>query len=49
MTILFSSFASVCLAILVVSGHILAQRLRGDVAVATSRLRMPSGGASDVA
>ena len=49
MTTLFPSFAGVCLALLVMSGHILAQRMRDDIAVGASRLRMPSGGASDVA
>lgn len=46
---LFSSFAGVFLAVLVVSGHILAQHMRGDVAVGASLLRSPPGGASDVA
>ena len=49
MTALFSSFAGALLAMLVISGHFLAQRLRGDVAVRAIRLRMPTGGNSDVA
>lgn len=49
MTTLFSSFAGALLALLVLSGHVLAQRMRGDVAVVASRRRMPPGGASDVA
>ena len=48
MTTLISSFASILLVLLVISGNALAQRMRGDVAVATVRRRMPSGGASDV-
>lgn len=49
MTTLLSSFAGVLLTLLVLSGHALAQRMRGDLAVVASRRRMPSGGASDVA
>jgi len=49
MTTLFSIFAGAFFAVLVISGHILAQRMRGDVAVGAGRLRMPPGGASDVA
>ena len=49
MTTLFSSFAGALLILLLLSGHILAQRMRGDLAVVASRRRMPSGGASDIA
>ena len=49
MTTLFSSFAGVLLAMLAISGQVLALRMRGDVAVREGRRRMPSGGASDVA
>jgi len=49
MTALFSSFAGALLGMLVISGHFLAQRLRGDVAVRAIRQRMPNCGASDVA
>ena len=49
MTTLFSSFAGALFVMLVISGHILAQHMRSDVAVGAGRLRMPSGGASDVA
>jgi hypothetical protein len=49
MSSLVPSFAGVLLAMLAVSGHMLAQRMRVDGAVGASRLRMPSGGASDVA
>ena len=49
MITLFSSFAGVLLTLLVLSGHVLAQRMRGDIAVVASHRRMPSGGASDVA
>ena len=49
MTVLFTSLAGVLLTLLVLSGHVLAQRMRGDLAVVVSRRRMPSGGASDVA
>jgi len=49
MVTLFSSFVCVLLTLLVFSGLILAQRMRGDVAVVASRRRMPSGGAADVA
>ncbi|MBP0465201.1 hypothetical protein J5Y09_14845 [Roseomonas sp. PWR1] len=49
MTTLFASFAGALLTLLVLSGHVLAQRMRGDLAVDASRRRMPPGGASDVA
>ena len=49
MTTLFISSAGALLTLLVLSGHVLAQRMRGDLAVVASRRRMPSGGASDVA
>lgn len=49
MVTLFSSFAGALLTLLVLSGHVLAQRMRGDVAVVASRRRMPPGGAADVA
>ena len=49
MTTLFVSSAGALLTLLVLSGCVLAQRMRGDLAVVASRRRMPSGGASDVA
>ncbi|MBC7431443.1 MAG: hypothetical protein H7345_05190 [Rubritepida sp.] len=49
MTILFTSLAGAMLTLLVLSGHVVAQRMRGDLEVVVSRRRMPSGGASDVA
>lgn len=49
MVTLFSGFGGVLLTLLVFSGHVLAQRMRGDVAVVATRRRMPSGGAADVA
>lgn len=49
MTTLFTSLAGTLITLLVLSAHVLAQRMRGDVAVVVSRRRMPSGGASDVA
>ncbi len=49
MSSLVFNFAVSLFALLVISGHALAQRMRGDVAVGASRQRMPSGGASDVA
>jgi hypothetical protein len=48
MTTLFSSFAGTLVALLVISGIVLAQLMRGNVTVAAGRLRMPSGAASDV-
>lgn len=49
MTIMFYSFAGTFLALLVLSGQVLVQRMRFDDAVAAGQRRMPSGGASDVA
>lgn len=49
MVTLFSGFGGVLLTLLVFSGLVLAQRMRGDVAVVATRRRMPSGGAADVA
>lgn len=49
MTMLFSSFGITFFAVLVISGHGLAQRMRGAVAAGAGRRRMPSGGASYVA
>jgi hypothetical protein len=48
MTTLFSSLAGVLLTLLILSGHALAQRMRGDLAFVASQRRMPAGGASDV-
>ena len=49
MSTVFISFSGALFTLLVLSGHVVAQRMRGDLAVVASRWRMPSGGASDVA
>jgi hypothetical protein len=49
MTRLFSSFAGICQAPQVMSGHIPAQRMRDDATAVASRLRVPSGGTPEVA
>jgi hypothetical protein len=49
MTRLFSGFAGVCLALMVMPCQILAQRRRDDITLDASGLRMATIGACDVA
>lgn len=49
MITLGSSFAGALLTLLVLSGSVIAQRMRSDLAVVASQRRMPAGGASDMA